>query len=639
MHCINKIGFDLKKLFSLIEEAETIESVKPLDFAREKSLLGELEQVLDRPLRVAVIGEFSTGKSTFINAVISQDLLPANFIPTTRQVIFISNTDGPGRVLTSGSRYSDAAAESMSDEDLETGQTGGASQPASKMALQDLASTGATLRVEVPFLGPWADLEICDTPGVNDATSMSDSVVLDLMDSVDVVVLMMRSHQALSTTETEFIAKLVRKKDLDKFFFNINFSDLQDHAQAEAVHAHVIKTLGDLRNWPTRNLSERVFLCSAKRSLEEAVGSTDSSDSQSPNEHKKLLESVHAYAAHRKQSLLQDAAVGFVGSVFDSMDRKLISIIATADKEDKERQEAIIELSKTITDFRVAIYDEEIKLKRLISTKKKALFRDIDEVFAEIKEQLKNWVSGVDSDQLTRENARKQLRIAVEEGLTPLLTEFQSDLRGAFSDLEQRIMPMADRTSRRIENLRKQFDIGPLVAGTSLVAAGHLVVSAALPWVLGAGGALAVTAGLATLIPGVGGTIGVLLGAAFATSAKNAPRILSSMAQGTAGGYRWLRDYTRKWQAQSSREDYILQIEALVSLLHRDVKDRLDQSIDPEKIMDAALDARFPEELALKEDQLRTARLSREMLRNDRERIESLRSDLQEAAGHARVSQ
>ena len=81
----------------------------------ENSLLGEVEKVKDAlldekfkpsvelknilnkqikravyPIEVAIIGQFSSGKSTFLNALLSKDILPTGITPVTSKVIYIN---------------------------------------------------------------------------------------------------------------------------------------------------------------------------------------------------------------------------------------------------------------------------------------------------------------------------------------------------------------------------------------------------------------------------------------------------------------------------------------------------------------------------------------------------------------------
>jgi hypothetical protein len=638
MEPANRFDTHLHTLTGLLEEAANIEGLTPLDLAAERALLEHLRKEQDRPLRVAIIGEFSTGKSTFINAVLRQALLPARYVPTTRQLMCICHGASPGQVslATTMGHAAEQIADNMDDilpisatsaEPPEALRLNADSpQPLSTQAIIDFADTGQPLEIKLPIPAPWQDFLIYDTPGVNDATSMAESVIFDLMDQVDVVIMILRAQQALTASESDFLSHLVRHKDLDKIFFNINFCDSKTASEAASVRAHVVETLGELRNWPMHALEERIFLCSARRSLDAALGKVDPAASDHPDEHALLLTAVHDYASTRKQALLQEAADSLLRAVAESAANKLGAALEAVDDEDASHGQALIEINQAITDFRVAIREDELALQKRISDRKTLLLRDVDSAFDDIARELRDWVTTVPPEMLAGDGPAKRLRKAVEERLTRLLEDFRDDLSGAFKDLDQRILPMAARASARIDGIRQNFDLGPLLAGTSLATAGYIVVGAALPWVLGATGVFAVTAGLASLIPGVGVTVGALVGAGAGTAASNAPKMLRGAAGGIASSYGWIRDRIRDWQTQHSQSAYAQQLATLIDDLRPEVKARLDQSIDPEQITDGVLNARFPDALMQEERRLLATRLERNQLREARQRIEALRA-------------
>ena len=46
----------------------------------------QLEQKITEPMQIAIIGQFSSGKSTFLNALLGQDILPTGITPITSKV-------------------------------------------------------------------------------------------------------------------------------------------------------------------------------------------------------------------------------------------------------------------------------------------------------------------------------------------------------------------------------------------------------------------------------------------------------------------------------------------------------------------------------------------------------------------------
>jgi ribosome biogenesis GTPase A len=66
---------DIKRLREFSQKLKLENSVRLIDDV--------LERVANKSFSVAVVGEFNRGKSTFINALLGIDILPADIVPTT----------------------------------------------------------------------------------------------------------------------------------------------------------------------------------------------------------------------------------------------------------------------------------------------------------------------------------------------------------------------------------------------------------------------------------------------------------------------------------------------------------------------------------------------------------------------------
>lgn len=55
-----------------------------------KSILDKQRRRARYPIEIAIVGQFSAGKSTFLNALLSRDILPTGITPVTSKVIFIN---------------------------------------------------------------------------------------------------------------------------------------------------------------------------------------------------------------------------------------------------------------------------------------------------------------------------------------------------------------------------------------------------------------------------------------------------------------------------------------------------------------------------------------------------------------------
>lgn len=561
------------------------------------------------------MGEFNTGKSTFINAILGKDLLPAKYVPTTRQVMRIAHSEGPAQVAVADPAHASP------------------SLPLSRDAILKLAGTGERLDIQTRIPAPWSDLVLYDTPGVNDATAIAEDLIFDLMDQVDVVVFMMRADAALKESEARFLGQLVRHKDLDKFFFNVNFADLLDPGEGERVRTRVTDTLGRLRNWPSRLLRDRVFLCSARQSLARGPADPASRGVDPTNDHDGLLWALHAYATTRKQDLLRAYAENLIRTVAQAAGEKLTAAIEAAGGRDAGYGKALVQINSEINGLRASIREEEIAFQSHVRDRKRVLITKVGEALNEIRLDFHDRIMAASEGEIHDGDwLQRGLRVEVEGRLAALLAQFRADVEGAFTDLDHRILPAVNRAIGRIEGIQRGFDFATPVAGAGVAAAGYAVVTTALPWIVGAGGIVAVTAGLASFIPGVGVAIGALLGAGLKAGISGAIGIFSKTATTAQEGYSWLRDTIRQWEQGQDKARYCAQLDLVIDKMKRDLIERLDSAIDPMRITDGVIAARFPQGRALEDRRLLATKLDRTRLRETLGELEDLRSRLVQLA-------
>lgn len=64
--------------------------------SQNKAIINRLLQDIDKPMKVAIIGQFSSGKSTFLNALLGKEILPSGITPVTAKVCEITYGDEVG---------------------------------------------------------------------------------------------------------------------------------------------------------------------------------------------------------------------------------------------------------------------------------------------------------------------------------------------------------------------------------------------------------------------------------------------------------------------------------------------------------------------------------------------------------------
>jgi small GTP-binding protein len=160
--------------------------------------VADLAAERSRPVRLAIVGEFNAGKSTFINALIGADVAPTGVLPTTATLHHLRWA--PDRYA----RISFAV---------------GHEPPERIVALDDLRATLKTLdaatirRVELlmplPFL---VRVEILDTPGFNAPDEHHTRVARGAFEEADVAVWLLDASQAMKQSERAVLDEAKRAK-------------------------------------------------------------------------------------------------------------------------------------------------------------------------------------------------------------------------------------------------------------------------------------------------------------------------------------------------------------------------------------------------------------------------------------------
>jgi GTP-binding protein EngB required for normal cell division len=153
---------------------------------------GRALEAFDRPLLVAVMGEFNAGKSSFVNALVGEEVAPTGVTPTTATVNVLRHGEVAGaRVLyhDGTTRELDAAGVSPFLRELDDARA-------------------ATVRVVEIFhpLEALRRVEIVDTPGLNSIRPEHEKVARDFLVEADALVWVFAIGQAAKASEKEALS-------------------------------------------------------------------------------------------------------------------------------------------------------------------------------------------------------------------------------------------------------------------------------------------------------------------------------------------------------------------------------------------------------------------------------------------------
>jgi GTP-binding protein EngB required for normal cell division len=185
-------------------------------------------EAVDRPLLVAVMGEFNAGKSSFVNALCGAEIARVGVTPTTATINMLRFGPPGGRV-----HFHDGRVEEHSDSEIRA-----------FVADLDDATAGSVRMVEIFHpLPALQQIEVVDTPGTNSLRPEHERVVRAFLVEADAIVWVFSLTQAGKASERSVLdrAQAAGKRVLGV----LNKADQAGADDVTALLAHVKSTLGD----------------------------------------------------------------------------------------------------------------------------------------------------------------------------------------------------------------------------------------------------------------------------------------------------------------------------------------------------------------------------------------------------------
>ncbi len=210
-----------------------------------------LARLAEDRFNVAVVGRFSRGKSTLMNAVLGTDRLPTGILPLT-SVITIVQYGSTERALVHYEYWSipeEIPLERLSDYVTQEGN------PSNRKRV-------AYVAVQIPSETLRRGFSFVDTPGLGSPVAASSAITSGFFPEMDAVVLVTSFEAALSPEEIDFLRQAVQ--GARKTFLVINKQDLVIGDERDKVIRYVEEMLVDMAGSP----AVRLFACSARDGLD-----------------------------------------------------------------------------------------------------------------------------------------------------------------------------------------------------------------------------------------------------------------------------------------------------------------------------------------------------------------------------------
>ena len=165
--------------------------------------------------RVAVVGEFNRGKTTFVNALLGKELLPADYLPTTAAINRITYSDNPNAYII----MKNGQTKTVPMEELAEYVT-----KLSAASSENAAQVQEAV-LEYPSLFCRNGVDLIDTPGMNDEDNMNQRTISRL-ESIDLAIVAVDASMPFSMTECAFTVQLLESPQVCQIIIVVTKIDM-----------------------------------------------------------------------------------------------------------------------------------------------------------------------------------------------------------------------------------------------------------------------------------------------------------------------------------------------------------------------------------------------------------------------------
>jgi len=246
---MHKDGHDTGSL--LAQDYELLQSLGPDYTSYKEQVSGLISRLESGRFHLAILGQFKRGKSTFLNALLGDAVLPSSVIPLTAVPTLITyNQEKTVRV-----KYIDGKDDGVFTSDDTTlirkfieAYVSEESNPKNKLQVLQVELTWPA---EILAKG----VVLIDTPGVGSTHKHNTEMTVNLLSQCDAALFLVSSDPPITEIELEFLHQITEA--IPRIFFLLNKIDYLNEEDIAVVSEFIRKTLvekgsisGDVQLYP-----------------------------------------------------------------------------------------------------------------------------------------------------------------------------------------------------------------------------------------------------------------------------------------------------------------------------------------------------------------------------------------------------
>ena len=210
----------------LLEDIEKLKSMKCAQQSGRSDALSELASDIQNDFfTIVVLGEFKRGKSTFVNALLGERILPTDVLPETATINAIMYSPVPtlSVVMRDGSEESGEVSEKFLKK-------------FSAQNPQAIAEKVKYIKIGYPADILRQNVVIVDTPGVSDINEQRCEVTYRFIPKANAILFLLDANSPLKKTEKDFIDHHLLPLGVDHILFLANkYDDVDEEEDGDLI--------------------------------------------------------------------------------------------------------------------------------------------------------------------------------------------------------------------------------------------------------------------------------------------------------------------------------------------------------------------------------------------------------------------
>jgi hypothetical protein len=439
------IGDERPRLSALLEEAAAAAAGLGTAFGTYRRQLAELgARFAEGRLHLAVLGQFKRGKSTLLNALVAEPVLPVGVVPITAAPTFIQFGVAP-RI---GVQFLDGSPREVFE--------GGSSSDRQNFLARFVTEEGiprnrlgvAEVQVALPAPILESGVVLIDTPGIGSTYRHNTAATLNFLEQCDAALFLVSADPPITEVELGFLRQ-VRDK-VPRLFFVLNKIDYLTADELQQALTFYRRVLAEQAEWEGDGT---VFCLSARRGLEARLaGDAEGWATSGVGRLEAFL--VEFLAREKFQALM------------DAVSRRALDLVEALRMEAAIALEAL-KLPQQALEEKMTLFEASLKraegerrlIQDVLEGDKKRVTAFVEEASRELRGKAGDFLKGILEGEGGSHAPGRSTRVGIQEAWAEAIPGFFGDRQAAMNEgvkarLLECLTPHEERLTHLVETLR-----------------------------------------------------------------------------------------------------------------------------------------------------------------------------------------